>query len=193
MSLSGRFVLFRNWQSNAAHRISMHHPVKLYIFKCHSYGWKCQQKYTKMAHLRQKPESPLWYKLTFSSWSVQHSLRNYLQWRQSVLSHNVKERVDPSLYPDSQTKSKQGLFWTRTHPPFKFRGNPFRCFCVILLTNQPTDANVHTAISLAVVYPAVTVVVGPILYRTIQPQSDKVLYSLPPTSLVWPLGVRHES
>lgn len=42
-------------------------------------------------------------------------------------------------------------------------------FCVILLTNQPTDANVHTAISLAVVYPAVTVVVGPILYRTIQP------------------------
>lgn len=77
--------------------------------------------------------------------------------------------MDPSLYPDSQTKSKQGLFWTRTHPPVEFRGNLFRGFCVILLTNQPTDANVHTAISLAVVYPAVTVVVGPILYRTIQP------------------------
>ena len=37
------------------------------------------------------------------------------------------------------TKSYWGLFWAKTHPPSKLRGNLFSCFCEILLTNQPTN------------------------------------------------------
>ena len=37
------------------------------------------------------------------------------------------------------TKNECALFWAKTHPPSKSRGNPFSSFCVILLTNQQTS------------------------------------------------------
>ena len=42
-----------------------------------------------------------------------------------------------SRIPD--VHQKRDLFWAETHPPSKFRGNPFCRFCLILLTNQPTS------------------------------------------------------
>ena len=37
-----------------------------------------------------------------------------------------------------QSKSLWGLFWTETNPLYKFCGNLFSSFCVILVTNQQT-------------------------------------------------------
>ena len=51
-----------------------------------------------------------------------------------------KKFLDAPLYPDPNRQLKWGLVWAETHPPSKFHGNLFSCFCIIL-TNQPTNNN----------------------------------------------------
>lgn len=50
-------------------------------------------------------------------------------------------REKSGIFPFNRigTKSKWGLFWTKTYPSSKFCENPFPSFSIILPTNQPTN------------------------------------------------------
>ena len=54
-----------------------------------------------------------------------------------------KKILDLSLFlSGSAAKVNGAYFWADTHPQSKFNGNPFNCFCVILLTNQQTNKKI---------------------------------------------------
>ena len=66
-----------------------------------------------------------------------------------IITRELTENVQKCPISDSVssicTKSSCALFWAQNHPPFKFCGNLFSSFCVILLTNQHTHKLTHQA------------------------------------------------
>ena len=61
---------------------------------------------------------------------MHHSLKNV---------HSKKRNSLVRPFIRNCIKSQWGLFWSWTHPLFKFHANPFSSFCLILVTNQPNN------------------------------------------------------